>query len=76
MYIKQLQNLVYKTMGDYEKAVEYYNNSLSINLKTLGKNHPNVAVAHNNLGVLYRAKGDNEKALEHHTKSLSIRLKT
>ena len=59
---------MYKTKGDYKKAVEYYNNSLSINLKALGKNHPNVAVAHNNLGVLYRAKGDNEKALEHHTK--------
>ena len=30
---------VYKATGDYDKALEYYNKSLSIRVNALGENH-------------------------------------
>ena len=34
---------VYKATGGYDKALEYYNKSLSIRLNALGENHSAVA---------------------------------
>ncbi len=44
-------------------------------LKSLGPQHPDVAVSYNNLGEIYYYKGEYDKALEYIQKSLDIRLK-
>jgi len=61
-------------MGDSSKALEYHEKSLRIRLSVLGKNHPDVAVSYNNIGVVYNDMGDSSKALEHYEKSLRINL--
>ncbi len=65
----------YYSMGEYDKAYEFFTKSLSIRLKILGENHPDVAASYNNLGSVHNTKGDSDKAIECHRKSLSIRLK-
>jgi tetratricopeptide (TPR) repeat protein len=60
----------------YDKALEYQEKSLAIRLKTLGVEHPDVAMSYNNIGILYRHKVEYDKALEFYEKSLEVRLKT
>jgi tetratricopeptide (TPR) repeat protein len=59
-------------LGDYPKALEYYQKSLAIREKVLGLEHPNIAQSYNNIGELYRSMGDYPKALEYHQKSLAV----
>ncbi len=40
-------------MGEYDKSLEFYINSLAIIEKELGKNHPIAATLYNNIGVAY-----------------------
>ncbi len=67
---------VYDNLGNYEKALEFYNKSLDINLKTIGEIHSETATTYNNIGRVYYALGNYEKALEFYNKSLDITLKT
>ena len=68
--------VIFDTLGDYGKAIEYFEKSLEIKLKTLDKEHPNVAVVYNNLGIAWYNEGDYGKAIEYFEKSLGIELKT
>ena len=68
--------MAYDAKGAYDTAIEYYNKSLSIKLKTLGGDHPSVATSYNNLGGAYHNKGAYDTAIEYYNKSLSISLKT
>eukprot|EP00002_Diphylleia_rotans_P039610 TRINITY_DN921_c0_g1_i2.p1 TRINITY_DN921_c0_g1~~TRINITY_DN921_c0_g1_i2.p1 ORF type:complete len:177 (-),score=25.72 TRINITY_DN921_c0_g1_i2:240-770(-) len=45
-------------------------------IKTLGAEHPDVAMSYNNIGAVYDSQGKNEQALEYYDKSLAIRIKT
>ena len=47
--------IVYDSQGDSAKAIEHYEKSLAIRLKTLGAEHPNTKSVQGNLEVL-RAK--------------------
>ena len=67
--------LAYESKGDYDKAIEYFQKSLKINLKKLGLEHQDVARDYNNLGVAYQSKGDYDEAIEYFYKSLKIYLK-
>ena len=62
--------------ANYDKALEYFEKSLAIDLKTLGDEHPIVATSYNNIGIVWRSKGECDKALEYYKKCLAIRLKT
>jgi tetratricopeptide (TPR) repeat protein len=62
--------------GEYDKALEFYQQCLDIELKTLGDQHPDVANTYNSIGETCWFKGEFYKALEFHQKSLDIRLKT
>ena len=62
--------------GEYDKALEYYEKCLTIELKTLGVEHPSVASSYNNIGLTWKNKGEYDKALEYYEKCLAIRLKT
>jgi len=45
-------------------ALEMYNQGLAIREKMLGKEHPDTAESHNNIGLLYQAMGNTVDALE------------
>ena len=62
--------------GSYDKALEYYEKSLAIRLKTLGGEHPDMAKSYNNIGIIWKNIGEYDKALEYYEKCLSIELKT
>ena len=66
--------LAYESKGDYDKAIEYFQKSLKINLKKLGSEDPNVAINYNNLGFACDGKGDHDEAIEYYKKSLEINL--
>lgn len=52
---------VFNDGGQYDKAMTYYEQALDSMLKSLGDNHPNVALARNNLGEVWRAKNEHDK---------------
>lgn len=65
---------IYYEQGDYPRALEYYEKSLSIYVSLFGDNHPDVATSsYNNIGLFYNAQGNDSRALEYFEKSLSIR---
>jgi tetratricopeptide (TPR) repeat protein len=39
----------YYSKDEHDKAIEYYEKSLKINLDTLGENHPNIKIIKNNI---------------------------
>jgi tetratricopeptide (TPR) repeat protein len=49
--------VTYYERDKLNEALKYYNKSLDIQLKKLGKDHPNVATSYNNIGAVYRAQG-------------------
>ena len=65
----------YYRKGDHDRAIEYYQKALKIDLKKLGPEHPNVAIRYNNLGLAYGRKGDFDSAIECYQKALKISLK-
>ena len=40
----------YKNQGKHDKAIEFYEKALSIKIKVLGEEHPDVAISYSNLG--------------------------
>jgi len=49
-------------MGDQRKAIEYFEQALTIDRNVYGQEHPSVARELNNLGVTYLQQGQKEKA--------------
>ena len=62
--------LIYDNEGNYEKALEFYGNSLKINLEIGYKK--GTADSYNNIGGIYANQGNHEKAQEFYEKSLII----
>ena len=67
---------VFSGQGDPHQALEYHNESLAINLPTLGEDHPSVGSTYNSIANIYSDLGFLEKALEYHAKSLDIKMHT
>ena len=67
--------VAYGNKGDYDRAIEYYQKALKIDLKKLDPEHPEVAIRYNNLGLAYGNKGDYDRAIEYYQKALKIALK-
>jgi len=67
---------IYYILGDYDKAIEYYEKSLNITLATLGENHPSTATSYNNIGSAWYSKGEYDKAIAYYEKDLNITLAT
>jgi tetratricopeptide (TPR) repeat protein len=72
-----LNNLagLYKSMGEYEKALPLYKRALEIYEKVLGPEHPDVATTLNGLAGLYESMGEYEKALPLYKRALETREK-
>ena len=62
----------YDDLGDYNKALEYYEKALRIKESKLGEDDTDTATTYNNIALVYYAKGDYDKALEYYGKALEI----
>ncbi|MEA5534048.1 tetratricopeptide repeat protein [Crocosphaera sp. XPORK-15E] len=65
--------LAYKSLGQYQQAIQYYQQSLAIFTEINDCNGE--ANSYNNLGNAYYCLGQYYKAIEHHQKSLEILIK-
>lgn len=66
----------YFSMGQYEKAIEYYEKALASDLKTYGSDHPDVATNWNSQGMVYFSMGHYERAVKHYDNALALTFKT
>ena len=71
LYLNQLA-LVYDSMGEYSKALSYYEKDLEISKQALPPNHPDLATSYNNIGIVYDDMGEYSKALSSYEQSLEI----
>ena len=72
LYLNQL-GLVYQDMGEYSKALSYYEQSLEIEKVALPPNHLGLASSYHNIGSVYKSMGEYSKALSSYERSLEIR---
>jgi len=63
------------TLGQYDKAIEYFEKVLTSDLKTFGEDHPNVTTDWNNIGTTWHNLGQYDKAIEYYEKALTSDLK-
>ena len=63
---------IYDDSGNPRKAIDYYEQALSIGREVYGERHPSVATRLNNLGAAWYALGDSRKAIEYYEQALSI----
>ena len=59
-------------LGQYKKAILIFEKALSIDKKTLGENHPDIAINLINLGLTYEFLHAYDKAMEFFQKASSI----
>ncbi|CAF4780546.1 unnamed protein product, partial [Rotaria sp. Silwood2] len=59
-------------MGDYSKALEFYEKSHKIYEIALPPNHPDLASSYNNIGMVFDNMGDYTKAIGYYERSLEI----
>ncbi len=60
-------------LGRFDEMIALAERSLALSQKVLGPEHPDVALALNNLGAAYQAKGDYARAEPLYERSLAIR---
>ena len=74
---KFLHNLayLYKDQGNYDEALKFYNMTLEIREKILGKDHPDTAITYNNIADVYHVQGNYDEALNFNYMALEIREK-
>ena len=63
------------SLGNYEKALEWYEKALAIREKVLGEEHPDTASTYNNMATTFEKQHKYEKALDLYEKALAIREK-
>ena len=67
--------LVYKSIGEYDKSLEYYFKLLNISDKIFGRDSRQSAETLHNIGNVHFSKGEHDKSLGYYFKSLNIRDK-
>ncbi len=66
---------LFKKLGNYDKAIQYYGKSVRNLKKTHSADHPLIAMAWNKLGEAWRDKGNLNQAIEFFDKSLTSNIK-
>ncbi|CAF4664648.1 unnamed protein product, partial [Rotaria sp. Silwood2] len=64
---------VYNGLGEYSKAIKFYERALDIKEKAIPQNLPNLAASYGNIGNVYDSMGEYSKALSSYERSLEIR---
>ena len=60
--------------GEYERAMDYYQQVLSSQQRRLPQNHPSLAKMHRNIGIIHMALGQHTEGIQSFQLSLSIDL--
>jgi len=68
--IQSYIGMVYKSLGEYEKAENSYHNALTSYLKILEKNSPIIAKLYNHMGLCLSSQEKFDEALVYYEKSL------
>ncbi|CAF1453691.1 unnamed protein product [Rotaria sordida] len=63
---------VYKDIGEYSKAITFYERAIDIYKKMSPPNQFDLATAYNNIGIVYDNMGDYSKALSSYERALDI----
>lgn len=66
----------YERLGKSKQALQYYQNSLEVLSWELPENHPDLSVAHYNLGNYYSNIGEYPQAIEAYDKAVAIEYQT
>ena len=64
--------VVYRNMGDNDKAKEFYYKTLDVFEKVLGAEHPSTATVYGNIGELYYSQGYYDSSLKYFLKALTV----
>ncbi|CAF1447323.1 unnamed protein product [Rotaria sordida] len=64
---------VYDNIGEYLKAITFYERAIDIYKKMSPPNHSDLATSYNNIGMVYYNMGEYSKALSSYERSLEIR---
>ncbi|HJK87191.1 MAG TPA: tetratricopeptide repeat protein, partial [Candidatus Megaira endosymbiont of Nemacystus decipiens] len=70
--LNDLGNVCYSN-SQFDDALDYYNQSLTIKKKIYKEDHPGIAISLNNLGAVYAQKGQYNTASCFHNQALEIR---
>jgi tetratricopeptide (TPR) repeat protein len=62
---------VYDSQGNYSKALEWYDQALARQERSLGRDHPDTLTTVNNMALVYGNQGDYTKALEWYDRALA-----
>lgn len=62
--------IAFNDLGEYEKALEYFQRALEGREKALGKDHRQTLAAVNNVGNVYYGRGEYEKTLKYYQRVL------
>ncbi len=65
----------YRNVSLYEKALEFHEKTLSIDLAKYGNDHPEIASTLSSIAYDWSKKGNYKKAIENYQKALTIRIK-
>ena len=66
---------VYDGMGEYSKALSYYEQALKIRQKSFPVNHPDLATSYNIIGLVYHNMGEYSKGFSYYEQALEIKQK-
>ena len=69
--LNNIANLLY-TMGEYKRALKYYEDSLELQTRLSGKGSAEVASTLSNTGAVYKNIGELDKAIEYYEKSIEV----
>jgi CHAT domain-containing protein/Tfp pilus assembly protein PilF len=77
-YARSLNNIgvAYYNIGDYQNAIDYFEQALKIKKLILGEEHLDNASSLNNIANTYKNIGDYQKSLKYHMQAMEIIKKT
>ena len=61
LLLRTITWLCIRNQGKYDEALAMYEKALSIRLKKLGDDHPDVAMTYNNMAIVYIIKASTRK---------------
>ena len=73
--IFSISGVVYRRLGEYNRANELHEKALMIRKRIFGEDHADVASSYNNLATVFNHLGESDQAKHLHEKALMIRKK-